>query len=313
MRMKAALPSMLALLTCGCALFPPPRTAPRDALMRGDRALHHGRFTEAEELLTAALRQAEALGPEDPSLIEPLNVLGDLHAAQGRLTQAEPLFRRALAVTEKVHGAKSPQAAAGLVYLGELHSRQGKTVEARRDFERAMKISAASGRKTELAARLNDLALLYEAEGRDDDAEAALKKSLSLTERALGKEHLTVAVRLTDLALLYQTRGRYADAEPLYLRALAIKERTGSKELDTELANLALFYEAQERFAEAEVFYKRALSWTEETFGRTSRRLVPPLTSYASLLRRLKRSPEAERLETRSRSISSRPAGKKGR
>jgi tetratricopeptide (TPR) repeat protein len=311
-RGPAVLAALLALLGAGCAGV---QTDPRAELWRerlaeGDRALHHGRYAESEEALVAALHQAEAFGPDDPRLAESLDDLGDLYFAQGKYALAEPLLVRALAITEKIYGHGSLQAASGLLYLADLENLRGSSAEAKRLYQKGLSILESHGRTIDLASRLNEVALLYQSQGRDDDAEQAYLRALALTERSFGKEHPLVASRLDDLALLYQSQGRYALAEPLYLRALEILEKNQSRALDGPLGDLALFYEAQERYGEAEPFYRKALAWTEQTFGPRSRRLVPILENYASLLRRLHREAQAEPLERRARIISGRRAGK---
>ena len=45
-----------------------------------------------------------ALGPEHPDVAASLNSMGDLYNTQGRYAEAEPLFRRTLAIREKALG-----------------------------------------------------------------------------------------------------------------------------------------------------------------------------------------------------------------
>jgi tetratricopeptide (TPR) repeat protein len=68
--------------------------------------------------------------------------------------------------------------------------------------------------------------MLYQAQGRNADAEPLYKRALATWEKALGPDHGVVAQSVNELANLYQKQGRFADAEPLYKRALAIREKT---------------------------------------------------------------------------------------
>ena len=52
-----------------------------------------------------------------------------------------------------------------------------------------------------------------------------MKRSLAITEKALGPDHLDLMQSLDNLAALYETQGRYAEAEPLRRRALAIRDK----------------------------------------------------------------------------------------
>ena len=75
-----------------------------------------------------------------------LNNLAALYRNQGRYTDAEPLYKRSLAIWEKALGPEHPDVALGL----------------------------------------NNLAALYRNQGRYTDAEPLLKRSLAIREKALG-------------------------------------------------------------------------------------------------------------------------------
>ena len=63
-----------------------------------------------------------------------------------------------------------------------------------------------------MATTLNDLAALYQAQGRYAEAEPLYKRALANYEKALGPDHPYVAMALNNLAGLYEAQGRYADA-----------------------------------------------------------------------------------------------------
>jgi tetratricopeptide (TPR) repeat protein len=98
-----------------------------------------------------------------------------VYKEQGRHAEAEALYKRALAISEKALGPDHP----------------------------------------EVAESLNNLAELYGAQGRYADAEPLYKRALAIREKALGPDHPEVAESLNDLAELYRAQGRYADAMPL--------------------------------------------------------------------------------------------------
>jgi hypothetical protein len=64
---------------------------------------------EAEPLLSRALTiREQTLGPEHPDTAESLNNLAMLYFNQGRYIEAEPLYRRPLAIWEKRSGQNTP-------------------------------------------------------------------------------------------------------------------------------------------------------------------------------------------------------------
>ena len=96
-----------------------------------------------------------------------------------------------------------------------------------------------------LAITLNNLALLYQAQGQYAQAEPLYQRALALWEKALGPEHPLLVISLHSLVLLYQSQGHEAQAEPLYRRALAILEEDSLAGAPLLLPNLNLvqFYQ----------------------------------------------------------------------
>ncbi len=84
-----------------------------------------------------------------------LNNLGVTLRTQGRYADAEPLYKRSLAIREKALGPDHP----------------------------------------DVASSLNNLGSLYENQGRYADAEPLYKRSLAIREKALGPNHPDVASR----------------------------------------------------------------------------------------------------------------------
>ena len=74
-----------------------------------------------------------------------------------------------------------------------------------------------------MATSLNNLALLYKAQGQYAQAEPLYKRALAIDEKALGPDHPDVAVSLNNLAALYRAMNRDDEAEPLEQRAARIE------------------------------------------------------------------------------------------
>ncbi len=66
----------------------------------GIEAYVDGDHAEAGKQYRAAVNEAEAFGADDPRLAESLNGLAVTYREQGRYAEAEPLFRRALAIRD---------------------------------------------------------------------------------------------------------------------------------------------------------------------------------------------------------------------
>ena len=82
-----------------------------------------------------------------------LNNLAALYGAQGKYTEAEPLYKRSLQIREKALGPDHP----------------------------------------DVGQSMNNLALLYEAQGKYAEAEPLYKRALAIVEKAVGPDHPYVA------------------------------------------------------------------------------------------------------------------------
>ncbi|MBT1570101.1 tetratricopeptide repeat protein, partial [Klebsiella pneumoniae] len=67
-----------------------------------------------------------ALGPDHPDVATSLNNLAELYRSQGQYAQAEPLFKRSLAIWERALGPDHPDVATSLNNLAELYRSQGQ-------------------------------------------------------------------------------------------------------------------------------------------------------------------------------------------
>jgi tetratricopeptide (TPR) repeat protein len=113
----------------------------------------------------------------------------------------------------------------------------------------------------DVAATLNNLALICRAQNQHAQAELYLNRALAIWESACGGDHPDVAIALNNLALLCIARGQYAQAEPIYLRSLAIREQAfgpDHPEVATSLENLASLYRASNRLSNASKLEERA-------------------------------------------------------
>ena len=125
--------------------------------------------------------------------------MASLYQFQGHLSEAEPLFKRALAARERVLGPEHP------LTLRSMHN----------------------------------LSTLYQAQGRYSEAEPLLKRALAARERVLGPEHTETLRAVGSLGSLYHFQGRFSEAEPLYQHALAARERVLGPEHPETLASVS--------------------------------------------------------------------------
>lgn len=145
-----------------------------------------GEYAEAGKIAHEALHAAkEIFGPNHTQVATSLNNLAALYKAQGKLLDAEPLYKEAISIWERTQGKENPSVASALNNLGDVYYSLGKYNE-------------ASG--------------LYE-------------KSLSIFEKTLGKDHINVANVLDNMVELYKKTGNKDKAAILEEKAKAIRGR----------------------------------------------------------------------------------------
>ncbi len=96
----------------------------------GAYAYRQGNYAEAFKQTKAALSAAEAFGPNDPRLATTLNNLGVIYDTQGKHAEAEPLYKRALAIREKALGPEHPDVASVLESYAALLRKTKRSGEA---------------------------------------------------------------------------------------------------------------------------------------------------------------------------------------
>ncbi len=108
----------------------------------GMEAYQQGRYGEAEKRWLAALEEAENFGPDDERLATSLNNLAALYYSQGNYAEAEPLFKRSLALREKALGPDHPNLALMLENYAVLLRNMQRNAEAEKMEARAQAIRA---------------------------------------------------------------------------------------------------------------------------------------------------------------------------
>jgi tetratricopeptide (TPR) repeat protein len=155
-----------------------------------------------------------------------------LRYSQGRYADAEPLYKRSLAIREKTLGPDHEDVATSLNNLAELYRSQERYADAEPLLKRSLAIREAANPDDPAAApAMANLAALYDNQGRYAEAEPLSKRALAVLDKALGPNDPDIAIVLNILADLYYNQDRYADAEQLHKRSLALTELAGSPAL----------------------------------------------------------------------------------
>jgi len=194
---------------------------------------------------------------------------------EGRVAEAEALYKESLGIAERVMPANDPVLAGSLNNVGQFYRAQKRFAEAAQLFKRALPIYvAAYGENHTLTATVvNNLGNTYLADRKFDLAEPLLARGLASTMALTGPEHASVAISLDWLAQARFYQRRYADAETDLRRAVAVAEKaTGpqSQLVVVLLDHLISVVGAQGREQEAAALKERAQKIVAEAAKRAS-------------------------------------------
>ena len=107
----------------------------------------------------------------------------------------------------------------------------GNFAESEREFLVALsKAENIPDKQFALRHTLNNLLEVYRIQAKYEDAEATIKRIITIDENQLGKEHPNVAASWNNLAELYRTQGKFDLARNCYNRALSILDKSLGRE-----------------------------------------------------------------------------------
>ena len=253
-------------------------------------------LTTADELMTAEI----ALGSDHAGVAVLSMKLGDNYMAQKKYSEAEPLYKRAIAILEKFFGPKDLEVSVALGKLAKMYTTQGKLIEAERLFWRALEIKqqVLGQNHLDVAESLDDLGYLQIKQGNPDQAERLFLSSISIKEKVLGKTHVKVIDSLVGLADIYYSESKLEQAEGTYLRLIKIKQQQGDSGvlLAPLLEKLGDIYFAKNDHSNAETQYEIALE-LRETADDYSIATAELMEKYAILMKVTKRFEESSKMD----------------
>jgi len=222
-----------------------------------------------------------------------LDKAGTYLQVRAQYAEAEPFYRRALAIREQVLGPEHPSTARCLNDFARIYAAQKQYGQAESFQKRALSIreQVLGPEHPSTAQCLHNLASLYQDQGLYEQAQSFYERALNVREKALGPKHTDTAQTLNSLAALYRIQEQYEKAESFGLQALAIYEQTVGPEhpyTATNLINLALLYRVQHLYEKAEPLMKRALKIREQVLGPQHPSTISTQKNYHQLMRKLK-------------------------
>ncbi len=211
-------------------------------------------------------------GPESESALSQAVMLAAVLRSQGKADEAEAAFRETEARIESALGRDHLLMAECLRGLSGVMRDRDDPAAAEAPAAEAVEIQRAAGatETDEFASALNDLALVYQDQGRMDEALVLQLEAVETFRRIYGEEHQGTAVAKFNVAVLYSQQGRYVEAETIFLEALAtLRSVYGDKHPTTTtcLNSLGLLYVKSKRLPEAREVLTESVTTARELFG----------------------------------------------
>ncbi|MEK6282543.1 MAG: FxSxx-COOH system tetratricopeptide repeat protein [Acidobacteriota bacterium] len=293
-----------------------------------------------------------AFGPNHELVANRLNNLGGTLFQLDELDKARQMLERALAIDTARWGPDHPELATHLANLGAVVYFMGEEELGRAHMLRAVELAdpsdesftrVVSNYANELrdtghlddarqmieailpmdearfghdhpwvAADLEDLARIAEAEMRWNDARNYWEEALRIVETALGLQHPTVFTRQSAVALFLVTQGDLAAAERITNTALAWTTVNGETvqlpddrkipewQITSSLNDLGLVLRYLGRYQEALPLFRFCLEFDEDRHGPDAPQVALSANNLGITLRDLKRVDEARSLLERS-------------
>jgi serine/threonine protein kinase/Tfp pilus assembly protein PilF len=227
--------------------------------------------------------------------------IGSVYLDLGQYTNAEAMFREAVALRKKLLGKEHPAVAKSLNNVGIALYRQGRLAEAE-TLQRealAMHKEVQGSEHPDVASSLNNLAGVLLDEGKLQEAETLYRQALAMQTKLLGPESPNLANILNNLANTLQDEGKPVEAETLFRQGLAMQKKLlGNEHLEVarSLHRLALLLQPQGKLAEAESLMRQSLAMRKKLLGGEHPDVAKSLAGLAQVLWAQHKFAEAETL-----------------
>jgi tetratricopeptide (TPR) repeat protein len=235
--------------------------------------------------------------------------------SSGRYGEAEALYERTLAVSEKQLGLEHRDTLTIMHNLAMVHYSRGRHSEAEKEYKHVLVLQEKhlGLEHPDTLRTMHNLAIVYSSQGRYSEAEKQYKHVLTLREKQLGLEHPDTLTTMHNLANVYYSQGRHSEAETQYKHVLRLREKLlGLEHPDTlgTMHGLAIVYDSPGRQSEAETQFKHVLALTEKQLGVEHPDTLRIMDNLAWLYQSLDRHSEAAALREQVEVIKERKRAK---
>ena len=184
-------------------------------------------YTEAEKLYKEAIAALKTdVGETHPDYAQALHDFGKLQELKENFPEAEKLMLQAKKIREQTSGKDGSDYAASLNDLAKLYFKMNKPDLALTNCQQALKIREKGSDKVAVMTTIRNLANIYRALKRFNEAEKYYKTALEAQEKTQGVLHKEYLTTLNNLGELYDAQNRLKEARVVYRKVLAGRAKT---------------------------------------------------------------------------------------
>jgi serine/threonine-protein kinase len=232
-----------------------------DLINLGAIASQQGNYVEAERVNREALGIIQAwYGVEHEETASAQANLAQQLMYLGRLDEARPLLRQALATQQKILGPVHPRVAFIWNELGSVALRAKDYDEATNAFTHALEINSKVAPGTfRVGVALSNLGSVAMARGDNARAEQHFRQAIENLTKAQSPEHPNTVIARIKLGRALVRQGKYAEAEE-HLRfgeEMLTKRPAGETFIRSAREDLVTIYDATGRREEAKSFKEK--------------------------------------------------------
>ena len=255
----------------------------------------------AEQLYRESIAAAEDVDEAENLVADGYNDLALIFRYQGRVDEAEPLFRRALELYRRIVGPNASQVATALNNLGLVAMDRGDLEESEALFRQALSIDREryGDQHVEVAQDLNNLGVNLQYQGDYERSKEVHLEALEIRRDKLDPGHPAVQESMNNLGVVHYRLGEYRAAEPIFTESLELTLRQlGPEHPETalRLANLGAMRGRLGFAKEYEDLTRRAYEVRREVLGEDHMDTLMSLHHVARGLEQQARYQEAEKL-----------------
>ncbi|MCK4890567.1 MAG: tetratricopeptide repeat protein, partial [Candidatus Aminicenantes bacterium] len=219
-----------------------------------------------------------------------------------KYSEALKIERSALDIAEKTFGKDHLNYISNLNNMGEIYRALKDIDNAKKYFEKAVSIGLRrkSANKDPIIGRyISNLALLFEASEKYDEAEKYQKKVVLFSGEIRGKKSSEYAEALSRLGRILRKLGRFKEAGDILKKALEIN--IGRRDYKNKnnvfiYSNLGMNSQESGDFEKGEQFLKKAVTLSKVVYGKNAPETARNINNLSALYYKFSRYKEARTL-----------------